>query len=52
LQDSDEETKALQPLRKYFGPSEYTKPFKIKAKCYLHKAIRLLESHLKDSELK
>ncbi|KAL9309077.1 hypothetical protein AtEden1_Chr1g0047251 [Arabidopsis thaliana] len=36
----------------YFGPSEYTKPFKITAKCYLHKAVGLLETHLKESELK
>jgi len=36
----------------YFGPSDYTKPFKITAKCYLHKAVGLLESHLEESELK
>jgi len=52
LQDSDEETEALQPLKMYFGPSDYTKPFKITAKCYLHKAVGLLESHLEESELK
>ncbi|CAB81793.1 putative protein [Arabidopsis thaliana] len=50
--DSDEETEALQPLKMYFGPSDYTKPFKITAKCYLHKAVGLLESHLEESELK
>ncbi|KAG7533167.1 hypothetical protein ISN45_Aa08g008000 [Arabidopsis thaliana x Arabidopsis arenosa] len=36
----------------YFSPSEYTKPFKISAKCYIHKVVGLLETHLRGKELR
>ncbi|XP_019082610.1 PREDICTED: uncharacterized protein At3g43530-like [Camelina sativa] len=39
--DSDEETKALQPLDMFFKPSEFMKPFKISAN-YIHRAVRLI----------
>ncbi|XP_020879893.1 uncharacterized protein At3g43530-like isoform X2 [Arabidopsis lyrata subsp. lyrata] len=50
--DSNEETEALQPFKMYFSPSEYTKPFKISAKCYIHKVVGLLETHLRGKELR
>ncbi|KAG7599453.1 hypothetical protein ISN44_As06g036370 [Arabidopsis suecica] len=50
--DSNEETEALQPFKMYFSPSEYTKPFKISAKCYIHKVVGLLETNLRGKELK
>ncbi|KAG7548022.1 Reverse transcriptase domain [Arabidopsis suecica] len=45
--EPEEEIEAMQPLNMYFGPEEYTKPFKISAKCYIAQTVRLLGTLLK-----
>ncbi|KAL1191717.1 hypothetical protein V5N11_013439 [Cardamine amara subsp. amara] len=36
----------------FFSPTEYMKPFKISAKCYIRKAVTTLEKHLEEGEIK
>lgn len=40
-----------RPLDTYFNPSEYTKPFKLSAKCYIKEAVELLERNLIKREM-
>ncbi|CAL9234453.1 unnamed protein product [Arabidopsis halleri] len=50
--DSGDETEPLRPLKMYFSPSDYVKPFKLSSKCYIHQAVKLLRGHLSADELK
>ncbi|KAG7578794.1 hypothetical protein ISN45_Aa03g029570 [Arabidopsis thaliana x Arabidopsis arenosa] len=50
--DSEDETEPLRPLKMYFSPSDYVKPFKLSSKCYIHQAVKLLRGHLSVGELK
>lgn len=39
LQEIDEETEAIPPLRMYFPPSEYVKKIKLSTRCYIHEVL-------------
>ncbi|EOA18371.1 hypothetical protein CARUB_v10006892mg, partial [Capsella rubella] len=41
----------MQPLNMYFNLSEYMKPFKLSAKCYITRTVDFLRAHLKSHEL-
>lgn len=50
MQDSEEETEALQPLRMFFNPTEYTKSCKIATRCYVKKAVDTIDRVLTRKE--
>ncbi|EOA35566.1 hypothetical protein CARUB_v10020772mg [Capsella rubella] len=41
----------MQPVNMYFNRSEYMKPFKLSAKCYITRTVDFLRAHLKSHEL-
>ncbi|XP_023644447.1 uncharacterized protein At3g43530 [Capsella rubella] len=41
----------MQPVNMYFNMSEYMKPFKLSAKCYITRTVDFLRAHLKSHEL-
>ena len=51
VEGPEDEIEVMQPLNVFFGPAEFTRPFKISAKCYVAKAVSLIGGHLKPDEL-